>query len=131
MSGNGENATETETRWWKTTFTLTAPCVEVCMKGIDGIPTVSFSCAPDSAWEENRDKSVKWERVKTKNWSIRNPLVRMAAIHAQAHASCIHSKRTREWLERIKKQWALAKQRKVWKTHENWYKHPVLRVPLV
>lgn len=122
--------TEEDRHWWRTTFTLTAPCISVCWKGIDGIPPVSVSRSCSAAWAEHCDESVQWERVKTKNWSIRNPLVRLAAIHAQAHASCKHAQRMSAWLAQIKKNWLLAKQRKAWKEHADWHENPILHVTL-
>lgn len=122
--------TETERHWSRTTFTLTAPCISVCWKGIDGVPPVSLSRSPAAAWADHCDQSALWERVKTKNWSIRNPLVRLVAIHAQAHAACTHSYRINEWLKRVKKDWPLAKQRKPWKEHAQWHDRPILQCAL-
>lgn len=126
----GEEGTEGTAHWCRTTFTLTAPCVRVCWAGIDGAPPVSRSRSGNAAWSEHCDQSVAWERIKTKNWSIRNPLVRMLSIHAQAHSSCTHARQVEEWLQAAKKNWPLAKQRKVWKEHSEWHEHPTLNVPL-
>ena len=121
---------EKERHWSRTTFTLTAPCISVCWKGIECLPAVSVSRSPSAAWLEHCDQSALWERVKTKNWSIRNPLVRLVTMHAQAHSACTHSYRINEWLKRVKKDWPLAKQRKPWKAHSDWHDRPILQCPL-
>lgn len=107
----------------KTTYTLTAPSVRACWKGVQGVPNIVVSKVPGTPWFDTPDSSGTWERIKTKNWSIRNPLVRLVAMHAQTHAECCHAAAVHEWLETVKT-WPLAKQRKPWSALTEWHDKP-------
>lgn len=109
--------------WIRKTFTLTAPCVNCCLKDVEGIPNVLVSKEASQPWKNNVNVSSQFERVKTKNWAIRNPLVRLVAIYCQSHTGCSHANQVHEWLETVK-QWPLAKQRKPWNELTAWHDHP-------
>lgn len=115
----------------RSTFTLTAPCVHQCLKGVKGIPAFALSKNPLFPWRQNVDTSSEWERVKTKNWEIRNPLFRLVSIYAQSHATCVHAARFHEWVARVKT-WSLARERKPWAELREWHdKPPTLRIPSI
>lgn len=109
------------------TCTLTAPAVRACWKGVKGVPMAVFSKAADASWHDRSSATEgDWDRIKTKTWSIRNPLTRLVSMYAQIHTECEHAPVVQAWVTRVKKEWPLAKQRKPWKDLIDWHERPIV-----